>query len=72
MPDQAIPKKAFYPMFRGQGTIEFVEKEVPRPGRGQLLIQCKANALCGSDLGQASVQGGTKVALRQAQDEHLE
>lgn len=42
---------AIYPRFRGEGAIEFVEKEVPTAGPGQLLIACKANALCASDLG---------------------
>ncbi|PLS78930.1 MAG: alcohol dehydrogenase, partial [Chloroflexi bacterium] len=37
------------PQFVGRGTIQFVEKPVPEPGPGQLLIQIKANALCGSE-----------------------
>jgi threonine 3-dehydrogenase len=49
---EVIPQKATYPMFRGNRTIEFVEKEVPEPATGQLLIQCRANALCASDFGQ--------------------
>ncbi|MCQ6559356.1 zinc-binding dehydrogenase [Paenibacillus mendelii] len=40
------------PLFVGSGRIEYGEKEVPVPGRGQLLLQVKANALCGSDRGQ--------------------
>ncbi len=40
------------PQFVGRGTIQFVEKPVPEPGAGQLLIQIKANALCGSERGQ--------------------
>jgi threonine 3-dehydrogenase len=40
------------PKFVGQGIIEFVEKSIPNPGDGQLLIEVKANALCGSERGQ--------------------
>ena len=40
------------PHFIGQGQIEFVEKPIPVPGPGQLLIQVWANALCGSERGQ--------------------
>jgi threonine 3-dehydrogenase len=40
------------PLFVGNGKIEFGEKPVPVPGDGQLLLQVKANALCGSDRGQ--------------------
>lgn len=42
---------AMYPCFRGNGVIDFEEHSVPKPGQGQLLIQCKANALCASDMG---------------------
>lgn len=51
-PPDAIPQTALYPMFRGERVIEFVEKEVPEPEAGQLLIRCQANALCASDFGQ--------------------
>lgn len=40
------------PVFKGEGVIEFAEKPIPRPGPGQLLVQVKANALCGSERGQ--------------------
>ena len=40
------------PHFVGQGRIDVVEKPVGRPGPGQLLIQVKANAICGSERGQ--------------------
>ena len=40
------------PRFVGGGRIVFSEKPVPVPGLGQLLIQVKANALCGSERGQ--------------------
>jgi threonine 3-dehydrogenase len=40
------------PQFRGAGKIAFGQKEVPVPGNGELLIQVKANALCGSERGQ--------------------
>jgi threonine dehydrogenase-like Zn-dependent dehydrogenase len=47
------------PHFVGTGTIDFIEKPVPEPGPGQLLIKVKANALCGSERGQFF--GGTSV-----------
>src|SRR6476660_4424503 len=40
------------PNFIGQGKIAWAELPVPEPGPGQLLIQVKANALCGSERGQ--------------------
>jgi threonine dehydrogenase-like Zn-dependent dehydrogenase len=40
------------PRFRGNSVIEFIDKPVPEPGAGQLLVQVKANALCGSERGQ--------------------
>ena len=46
----AIPETADYPVFIGNNQIEFKQRKVPEPGPGQLLIQCKANALCASDL----------------------
>lgn len=45
--------------FRGHGHIELVEKPVPAPGPGELLIQVRANALCGSERGQLA--GGAAV-----------
>ncbi len=47
------------PQFLGQGKITFSSKSKPEPGEGQLLIQVKANALCGSEKGQ--FYGGTKI-----------
>lgn len=40
------------PHFVGGGVIQFIEKAIPQPGPGQLLLQVKANALCGSERGQ--------------------
>jgi threonine 3-dehydrogenase len=40
------------PKFVGQGRVEWGEREIPVPGPGQLLLQVKANALCGSERGQ--------------------
>ena len=48
----AVPTTMRVPRFRGEGVIDFIEKPVPQPGPGQLLIQVKANALCGSERGQ--------------------
>jgi threonine 3-dehydrogenase len=47
------------PRFLGTGEIGFVERPVPAPGPGQLLVQVKANALCGSESGQFF--GGSEI-----------
>lgn len=47
------------PRFLGGGKIDTVEKPVPEPGPGQLLIQVHANALCGSERPQ--FYNGTSV-----------
>jgi len=44
-----IPSTMTVPRFVGGGKIETIEKPVPEPGPGQLLIQVHANALCGSE-----------------------
>jgi len=44
-----VPSKAKYSKFIGGDNIDVIEKEVPSPGKGQLLIQTKCNSLCGSD-----------------------
>lgn len=46
---KTIPQTMTVPQFIGGGQIAYGDKEVPVPGTGQLLIQVKANALCGSD-----------------------
>ena len=47
------------PRFLGKGEIGFVERPVPAPGPGQLLVRVRANALCGSERGQFF--GGSEV-----------
>jgi threonine dehydrogenase-like Zn-dependent dehydrogenase len=47
------------PRFLGGEKIDFIEKPVPEPGPGQLLIQVHANALCGSERPQ--FRNGTNV-----------
>ena len=37
------------PIFEGGGKVSFREKPVPQAGEGQLLVEVKANALCGSE-----------------------
>ena len=37
------------PNFTGSGKVSFEERKIPVPGDNQLLIQTKANLLCGSD-----------------------
>jgi len=39
------------PYFEGRGGISFREKTIPEVGPGQLLIEVRANAICGSDRG---------------------
>jgi threonine 3-dehydrogenase len=45
----STPSVMQVPHFVGGRKIEFWEKPVPTPGPGQLLVQVKANALCGSE-----------------------
>jgi threonine 3-dehydrogenase len=47
------------PKFVGEGKIEWETRPVPVPGEGQLLLQVKANSLCGSDRKQ--FYNGSKV-----------
>ena len=49
MSSGTIPAEMLVPSFLGNGEIGFVTKPVPEPGSGQLLIQVRANALCGSE-----------------------
>jgi len=46
---QMIPTSVRVPHFVGDGKIDAIERRVPEPGGGQLLIQVKANALCASE-----------------------
>ncbi len=48
----SLPAEMTVPHFRGQGRIGTINKPVPQPGLGQLLLEVKANALCGSERGQ--------------------
>jgi len=54
-----VPSTMLVPLFVGGGRITFGEKPVPAPASGQLLVQVKANALCGSERGQ--FHGGSSV-----------
>jgi threonine 3-dehydrogenase len=54
-----IPATMRVPRFARQGRIEWDEKPVPQPQAGQLLLQVRANALCGSERGQ--FHGGSRV-----------
>jgi threonine dehydrogenase-like Zn-dependent dehydrogenase len=47
-----IPDTMTVPRFVGGGKIDFIEKPVPEPGPGELLVAVRANALCGSERGQ--------------------
>ena len=48
----AVVTEVEVPHFVGEGHIGTTVKPVPQPGRGQLLLSVKANALCGSERGQ--------------------
>src|SRR5579859_4242672 len=52
MAEKILVSTMHVPRFVGEGKIDFVDKPVPQPGPGELLIQVKANALCGSERGQ--------------------
>lgn len=63
----AVPKEASFARFLGKGKIEFVTRPVGQPGPGQLLLQNKANSLCGSDFnylfnGNDTVAPGHEIA----------
>jgi len=64
--NSAIPSTMTVPRFLGNGQIDTVEKPVPEPGPGQLLVQVHANALCGSERPQffngSSVTPGHEAA----------
>jgi threonine 3-dehydrogenase len=45
----SIPASCRVPAFKGNRQISYIEKMVPQPGPGQLLLQVHANALCGSE-----------------------
>jgi threonine 3-dehydrogenase len=54
-----IPETVPVPHFVGGAQIKTTRKSVPTPGPGQLLVQVKANALCGSERPQ--FRDGTEV-----------
>src|SRR5258708_27825956 len=59
MAEKVLVSTMRVPRFMGEGKIDFIDKPVPQPGPGELLIQVKANALCGSERGQ--FYGGSTV-----------
>src|SRR5258708_31983129 len=59
MAEKVLVSTMHVPRFVGEGKIDFIDKPVPQPGSGELLIQVKANALCGSECGQ--FYNGSKV-----------
>ena len=57
------------PQFIGGGRITFGEKPVPAPASSQLLVQVKANALCGSERGVLVCVGhGEELTLEVSPD----
>lgn len=63
-----IPSTLRAARFDGNGSIVLIDKPVPEPAAGQLLIKVGANALCGSERGQflrgAAVTPGHEAAGR--------
>lgn len=47
------------PVFRGDGRIEFQERQYADPAAGQLLLRVGANAICGTD--RAQYFGGSTI-----------
>ncbi len=62
----AIPGTMRVPRFPGEGRIDYVEVPVPEPGPGELLLDVRANALCGTErrqiVGGAAVTPGHEAA----------
>jgi threonine dehydrogenase-like Zn-dependent dehydrogenase len=58
----------------GNSTVEHIEKDVPEPGPGQVLLAMKASSICGSDIraiyrehlghGPEAYQGGARPVRR--------
>ena len=46
-----LPRTYVAPRFAGHQRLTSVEQQVPMPGHGQLLIEVRANAICGTDRG---------------------
>lgn len=60
-----IPSEVTVPRFSGNCQIHTTTKPVPQPGAGQLLLEVKANALCGSERPQWA-QGTTTTPGHEA------
>lgn len=45
------PRTHIAPRFAGERRLAMVERRVPEPGEGELLLEVLANAICGSDRG---------------------
>ena len=56
------------PVLTGDGRVATRPAHRPGPGPGQLLIRCRANALCGSDRGLFR-HGATTIAGHEASGE---
>jgi threonine 3-dehydrogenase len=62
-----VPAESSFATFLGKGKIDFITKPVSQPGPGQLLLQNKANSLCGSDFpflfnGNTEISPGHEIA----------
>lgn len=55
----SVPTAMDVPHFLGQGRIGRWRRAVPEPGRGELLIEVRANAVCGTD--RTQWYGGSDV-----------
>jgi threonine 3-dehydrogenase len=47
-----LPAHARTPLFVGSGRVAFGDASVPSPGAGELLVEVRANAVCGTDRAQ--------------------
>lgn len=54
-PSSPLPHHAPAPQFLGARKVGAWEREVPRPGSGELLLAVRANAICGTDRHQYEV-----------------
>jgi threonine 3-dehydrogenase len=55
----ALPQRQEVPRFVGGGRISTWERPVPQPGDGELLLEVRANALCGTERHQ--LEAGSAV-----------
>lgn len=45
-----IPKSMMGAVLPGDSSVEMKEFQIPKPGKGEVLIKTKATTICGSDI----------------------